>query len=439
MLIQFSVQNFRTFRDKVTLSMVASGYDTEDKEADNVIQLPEQKLRLLKSAVVYGANASGKTKLVEALAFMKKLVLESADEENRSQKVPEPFLLDVESESQSSEFEIIFMLDDVRYRYGFEVMGTEIIAEWLFHKPKDTEVEVFYRNEEGFEPHPKLADFRIGRKVAKEGMVQEQFLWLTAAAKWNDVISKKVIGWFRQVHPLSGVEERSYMGYTLNQLAAGGNMKDAINELVKAASIGLEEIIVNKLSVEDLPADLPASMRKRIIKEVSEEGHELIQDIAKYPRYDKGGNRVGMQDFDVDKHESSGTRKYLALSGPILDVLSEGSILIVDELDARLHPNLVCKIVGLFNSKEHNPKGAQLIFNTHDTNLLDSGHFRRDQIWFTEKDRYGAATLYALSDFKVRKDANWEKNYMQGRYGGLPYLGDFDRLTQMLAPHENEG
>jgi AAA15 family ATPase/GTPase len=145
--------------------------------------------------------------------------------------------------------------------------------------------------------------------------------------------------------------------------------------------------------------------------------------------------------LSIQKHESAGTQKFFSLTGPVLDVLESGHVLVMDELDSRLHPNLVCKLVALFNSKEHNPNNAQLLFNTHDTNLLAEGNFRRDQIWFTEKDRFGAATLFSLADFKgVRKQDNLEANYIRGKYGAIPYLGDFNLLPTLLpvAAHENE-
>lgn len=438
MLIQFSVRNFKSFREKATLSLVASGYDKTTREIENVTSLSHstKELRLLKSAVIYGANASGKTKLVEALYFMKQFVRSSADEQPNDKIKVEPFLLDTYSESESSEFEVIFIRDGIRYRYGFEILPQLIVAEWLFKKEKDTEIEVFYRNQQEFEFHGRIPEFKIGRKVAKDQMVKSTTLWLTAAAKWNDDLSKIIIKWFQKLHILSGLNDRSYMAYTLNQIKTG-KMRGAITNFVRAASIGLEEISIVNLGIEDLPDQLSNEIRERIIQEIINEEGYLVEDIATYRRYDKNGNRVANKDFKIDQHESAGTRKYLALSGPVLDVLANGSILIVDELDARLHPNLVCKIIELFNSKLHNPMSAQLIFNTHDTNLLNVGLLRRDQIWFTEKDRYGASILYSLNDYSPRKNENLEKNYLQGNYGGIPYLGNFEQLIKSTSSNEN--
>jgi AAA15 family ATPase/GTPase len=153
--------------------------------------------------------------------------------------------------------------------------------------------------------------------------------------------------------------------------------------------------------------------------------------LTTHKKYNEDKMAVEDVYFSMDVDESYGTKKFFALTGPVLDSLEKGQVLIVDELDSKLHPNLVCKIVSLFNSKEHNPKNAQLIFNTHDTNLLNSGLFRRDQIWFTEKNKYGEAKLFSLADFKsgeVRKNETFEENYIRGKYGGVPFLGFFDEL-----------
>lgn len=439
MLIQVSIRNFTAFKEKATLSLMASGYDKTTREEQNVTVLSHSTsmLRLLKSAVIYGANASGKTKFIEALNFMRELVRHSDSDKNEDQINIEPFLLDTSSEFESSEFEVIFIKEKIRYRYGFEVLPTHIVAEWLYKKAKDTEVEVFYRDEQEFEFHDRLSDFRIGRKVAKDGMVKNKTLWLTAAAKWNDTISGSVVEWFRNLHILSGPNDRGYMAYTLDQLKKG-KRAEAINNFVRAASIGLEKISVVNLGIDQISEDFPKEIRERIIQEIEKDESFLIEDIASYRRYDQNGKRVSNRDFSVDDHESAGTKKYLALAGPVLDVLTKGSILIVDELDARLHPNLVCKLIELFNSESHNPNSAQLIFNTHNTYLLNADLLRRDQIWFAEKDRYGASTLYSLNDYSPRKNENFEKNYILGKYGAIPFLGNFEDLIKPLAHNENE-
>jgi hypothetical protein len=168
-----------------------------------------------------------------------------------------------------------------------------------------------------------------------------------------------------------------------------------------------------------------------MIREMRDEKAEFILDVmTSHRKYDKNNHYIGDTNFSLDGEESSGTRKFFALTAPIISVLDHGMILIADELDAKLHPNLVCSLISLFNSSISNKNNAQLIFNTHDTNLLDSGLFRRDQIWFSQKDRYGASTVYSLAEFKsaVRKNEDFEKNYINGKYGAIPVLKDFHQL-----------
>jgi AAA15 family ATPase/GTPase len=218
--------------------------------------------------------------------------------------------------------------------------------------------------------------------------------------------------------------------------------KAKILDLLKAADLGIRDIKLQKLDIDKLPKDLPKEIRDKILREVNEEKAEYISDVlTTHKKYDAKGKPIDNVSFSLDDDESSGTRKYFALTGPILDVIENGYTLVIDELDSKLHPNLVCRIVSLFNSKELNPKNAQLIFNTHDTNLLSTGLFRRDQIWFTDKNKYGEAKLYSLADFKsdeVKKSESFEDNYIRGKYGAVPFLGFFENLNNILSQYENE-
>ena len=202
------------------------------------------------------------------------------------------------------------------------------------------------------------------------------------------------------------------------------------------ADLGIQDIKVREIkTTAELPADMPHDLKELLAEKMSNGGNFIFEDsMTVHKKYDRDGLSVGMEEFSLEDDESSGTQKYFALAGPILETLTSGDALFVDELESKLHPNLVAEILRLFHSKETNPNNAQLIFNTHDTNLLSSRMLRRDQIWFVEKDRYGASSLYSLADFKtdqVRKGDNFEKNYMEGRYGAIPNLNDFqDTLSQ---------
>jgi AAA15 family ATPase/GTPase len=441
MLVRFSVKNFKTFRDEAVLSLIASNYDKSTREDENVISIPKFNIRLLKSAVMYGASASGKTKLVEAMMFMQMFVIESSKDKQKDDLIGvEAFRLQDASQNEPTEFEVTFIENNEMFRYGFEVTRQKVVSEWLYYRPKTKEIELFYRDFQNFSSIHKT-NFKRGDSLIKDGMIRENALLLSVAAQFNDEIAGKVINWFNKFRGISGIEERSYMGFTIGRTEDSVHRKRILS-LLNAADLGIQDVFIKTLDVNRLPEEMPRDIKDFILKKVREDKDaKFMSDIITVHKiYNKNYKYVGNAEFSMDNDESSGTQQYFYLTGPILDTLEEGSILIIDEMGAKIHPNLVCKLISLFNSKEINAKNAQLIFNTHDTNLLKSGLFRRDQIWFTQKDRYGATSLYPLTDFEVRKDENFEDNYVEGRYGAIPYLGNFDAAVKPKLPrkYENE-
>lgn len=439
MLIQFSVRNFKTFKEKATLSMIASNYDKE-REAENILEDTKFNLRVLKSAVIYGANASGKSKFMEALTFMRRFAISSSRESQKGDEIGvEPYRLNDESDHEPSEFEVIFTHKNVMYRYGFEVDRNRVVSEWLYNKPNTKEVELFYRDFQKFETHPK--NFIKGAIGVKEGLVRDNALLLSLAAQLNDATAINVIEWFKNLKSLSGLREEGYQGYTMSRTKDPMH-KQKILELLNAADLGIQDIKLKLLDLEMLPKDMPKDLKDKLIKQSKEDNAEIFSDIlTSHKKYNRSKEFVGNINFSMDKDESSGTQKFFALTGPVLNVIENGYSLVVDELDSKLHPNLICKLVSLFNSKELNPNNAQLIFNTHDTNLLSSGLFRRDQVWFTEKDKFGEARLYSLADFKsdeVRKNDPFEDNYIRGKYGAVPFLESFEDLIHKNLSRQNE-
>ncbi len=438
MLLQFSIKNFRTFKEKATLSLIASNYDKDTRESENINFDEKFGFRLLKSAVIYGANASGKSKLLDAFTFMRRFILNSSKESQKGDKINvEPFRLSVETENEPSEFEIIFIHNEIMYRYGFEATKERIVSEWLFQKPKTKEIELFYRDKNKFETHERT--FSKGRAVIKEGLIRDNSLLISVAAQFNDPTSISLLNWFQELEIISGLNEHDFKNNTINKIK-DDKEKYKILEFLKAADLGIQDI-----SYEEYSSSFSDDMKKKF-KEIKEQmkdiDPEMFSDIStSHNVYDSNNKVVNKAKFSINSDESNGTKKFLYLSGTIIDILEKGGILIADELDSKLHPNLVCKIVTLFNSNTFNKKNAQLIFNTHDTNLLSSGLFRRDQIWFTDKNKYGEAKLYSLSDFKsdeVKKVEPFEDNYIHGKYGAIPYLGFFDTLKNTLSRHENE-
>ncbi len=433
MLVQFSVRNFKTFKEEAKLTLFASNSDKITREDENVFSAPKFDLRLLKSAVVYGANASGKSKLLDAAQFMKNFILKSSKESQEGESIDtDPFRLSTTTENKPSMFELIFFQGGDMFRYGFEVTRSKVVSEWLFYRPNTKEIEIFFREGQEFSTH--TTKFKKGSLFVKEKMVRSNALMLSVAAQFNDNLAKRVFNWLNNFHSLSGLKEQTYMGFSLLQ-ASEEKGRAKILELLKDADVGIDDIRAEIMKEEDLPVGMPDNLRLLLLGKMKEKDSFIFSDLVTiHAKYDETNTRVDVEEFKLTNEESSGTKKFFALSGPIIETLAKGEVLFVDELDSRIHPNLVCKIVELFNSATTNPKNAQLIFNTHDTQLLRSGLFRRDQIWFVEKDRYGAATLYPLSSFKTnegaRKTDNFEENYILGRYGGVPALGNFSNMFQ---------
>ena len=424
MLIEFTVGNFKSFRDKTTLSMIAANLTSEDSalDTDNVIPV-SKNLKLLKSAAVYGANASGKSNLGIALRFLRDFILNSASEAVTPARVGlEPFLLDHETHTQPSFFEIIFLVQGRQYRYGFEADRTQIVSEWLFHVPKTKEIALFIRD--GQEIKAK-SGFKEGKGL--ETKTRPEALFLSVAALFNESTSQKIKKWFVAFAVETGLQDDKFRAFTLNGLR-DPEVRDALVAFVRNLDLGVRDVTVSDLpTLEMLPQEWSEEVKNRAIGQLSQAIY--IAHYIKEPPETPDDVEV----FDLDTHESQGTRKLVSMAGPLYSILYHGHVLFVDELDARLHPLMTRRIIELFHSPLTNPHGAQLIFATHDTNLLDKTLFRRDQIWFAEKDRQGATHLASLAEYRVRSDAAFEKQYLEGRYGAIPFLGDLYRLPWAQA------
>lgn len=438
MLWQFKVKNYKTFKDESTLSLIASNYDKQTREDENVYFDSVFNVRVLKCAVVYGANASGKTNLLDAIAFMRGFVLKSSRGQLGDKTGVDPFRLNTVTEKQPSEFEVIFTSKNILYRYGFELSNDEVISEWLFFKPKSREIELFYRDGDKIDFHENY--FKKGRVVVNEGLLRNNALLISVAAQFNEEQAISIIEWFKNVRLVSSLRGYLYQRDTIDRTESPDGKKKII-ALLKDADLGIQDVEVEFMSEDKIPENYPLEYRKQLIKEIKEGKNRHITDILlSHRKFGENNEFVENVSFSLEKDESAGTQKYFNMLGPILNVIENGQVLVVDELDAQLHPKLVCRIISLFNSKDINKKNAQLIFNTHDTNLLKSNLFRRDQIWFTEKDKYSASNLYSLSDFSsetVRKDEAFERNYMKGKYGAVPYFESLDMLNEVFTAYES--
>jgi len=428
MLIQFTLKNYKCLKQEIKFSLIASNYDKNTRIKENTFVIEKFGLRLLKSAITYGANASGKTKLVEGAKTMKQIILNSSKEGQIDKPVGLiPFLLNTETEDTPTAFEVIFIHENELYRYGFEADNRTVHAEWLYHRPKTKETELFYRKYQDFELNKRK--FKVNDLIERD-RVRPNALLLSVAANWNEKLAVQIFDWLKGFNIFLGIEDTKYSAMKIDSEANRNNLIDFINK----ANLGIKNIDIKSnvkaYQVQDTiyATDNVGLVRESGLEDWADDEEYTISNIKTYhKKYDEKNLPVGEVEFSMENDESSGTKKYFALSAPILEILRKGEILFVDELTNKLHPNLAHQLIALFNSKETNPNNAQLIFTTHDTNFLSSGLFRRDQIWFIEKDRYGAASLYSLGDFKtdkVRKEDNFERNYLKGKYGAVPYLGE---------------
>jgi AAA15 family ATPase/GTPase len=429
MLIGFSVGNYRSFKDVVTLSMVAAeeANDNDELDKNNVFKV-NQQFSLLKSAAIYGANASGKSNLILAFNFMRRFVMNSAKLQITDKIDVEHFRLNTETVDKPSFFEIVFQLKNKTYRYGFEVTQKRVVSEWLFCTPRSRETKIFNRQGDKIEYSKNIEQGNILR-----GLTKKNTLFLSLAAQFNNSLAVEIVSWFSHLGVVSGLDVELLKAITLEHLSNRQDLIDDVTKLIKKLDLSIDnlEIESRKISSDSLLQDLPDVVRNIISHSSGEIKSATIKTTIRtyHPKYDSTGKMIELEIFDMDNHESDGTKKILALSAPILDTLQRGEVLVIDELDARLHPLMTRSIIELFNSQKTNPKNAQLIFTTHDINLLSHKFLRRDQIWFTEKNHQGATDLYSLVEFAdINNNDTFEKDYIQGRYGAIPFIGDLSTI-----------
>lgn len=420
MLTNFTVKNYRSFKLERTFSMEASSIK---EHKDSVIN--RGKYSLLPLAVFYGANSGGKSNLIKAISTMRSMVKHSV-RLNEGDTLPyDPFALDESSDSQPTLFEIQFINGEVLYRYGFEYNKTDIISEWLYEKRfGEQEYELFMRSRSIIEVSAK----RFPEGQGKEDLTNSNRLFLSLVAQLKGEKSNSIMGWFSQCNVLSGIDSDGYEVFTLKMFLEHLKGSDQAQEFFKTLQLGFTRFSVEKADIPNEALDgIPESIRLQLEKEIA--SGSVIEPKTTHNVYDENGLVIGERDFHKSEMESEGTKKVIEISGPIFDTLNKGKILVVDELDAKLHPLLTRNIVLLFMDPEINRHGAQLIFATHDTNLLDLEIVRRDQIWFAEKDKVESTDIYSLVEFKdeegkkVRNDRDIKRDYIRGRYGAIPFIG----------------
>lgn len=433
-LLSFRGENARSFRDEIEFSMLA----TAMSEKQYVREIPWREggspARILPVAGVFGANASGKTNLLKVMHDMRAHVLHSFRSGNPGGGLTrDPFLLDLESKSNPSAFEIEIVLHGIRHDYGFIVDDSRVLEEWAYHYPNGRAALLFHR--EGDNIHPGATG--RSRTKAVEELLRSNALYLSTAAAANHPLLLPLYLWFQRNMWMAAGESRPSRQALTTKMLDDEGQREAVLEFLWAADLGI--VGAQKLKIDPVIHERLQRAIRILIGTEGESEDELSPTIGELEGVELV-HRGADDDFVIPSDdESLGTMVWFGLAGPILKSLATGSLILVDELDASLHTELVERIVQLFQNPETNPNRAQLVFNSHDTNLLggidDPRLLGRDQIWFTEKSNVGNSRLYSLKDHNPRKREAVEKRYLDGHYGGKPIVisGGFDSAVELMT------
>ncbi|MDO3408507.1 ATP-binding protein [Saccharibacillus sp. CPCC 101409] len=410
MLLQFTFKNYKSFKDETTLDMIASSI--KEHESDVAVDAFDE--RVLKVVAIFGANASGKSNVFKAFEFMVEYVKKSLDKSESRALNAEPFAFSAQKESEPSSFEVIFSAGTDIFQYGFTLRSRKIHEEYLYKRDKNTKKEnyliLFYRTENGIE---ELSQELSSAKELLE-LLNEEVLTLTMLSNFKFEITKTVYQWFKQIsimdygEILSDRERipfRSSSENPLVQILLDVEKKKTLEQFIQAIDTGIEGL--DAVVFEGKDAD----------------NNQYYAIVASHKNIDDD-----KLTFSFINDESSGTRKLISLYVYLEQVLETGGVLFADELDAKLHPLLLRYLINMFHDPATNPNNAQLIFTTHDVFTLDKDNFRRDEIWFVDKDERGVSDLYSLAEYKqengmkTRNDASYGKDYILGKYNAIPNL-----------------
>lgn len=425
MLLEFNVTNYRSLRDTQVFSMAASTYFKEMDEQNTFDTDIKGLPKLLRSAVIYGPNASGKSNLLASLRFMQFMVRSSAKEIQEGEKLDvQPFLFDKSSKNNATEFEVIFIEGTVRYQYGFASNKARVVREWLIAYPEGRPQKWFEReydetsNEDIYTFGSKFLGGRLRQEWKRA--TRNNALFLSVAVQFNSEQLKPVFYWFQK--RLRIIPSHIFFlspGYTAS-ICETEEGRSKVLDFLNAADLSIADINIEKkvFSFEDLPDDMPMELKEQLRKKMKgEDALERLDCKFIHKNMETG------EDVPISiEEESDGTKNLFSFAGPWLDVIGSDKVLFVDEIDSSLHPLIVHQLVRLLHNSKSN---AQLVFTTHDTTILSHNVMRRDQVWFMEKDTNNASRLYSLSDFKVRKKESLENGYLQGRYGAIPFIKEF--------------
>ena len=399
MLLQFSCSNFKSIREKITFSFLASKDDTYEDELKIFLNH-----KVLKSAVVYGPNGSGKSNFLNSIGFMTGLIINSIN--NQPGDLIPQFGHKLNTEDVPTIFDVQFVKNDIRYAYGFSIKNKLVDEEYLYYFPKGRQVKIFERKNNDVKPGDKYkTSFELSLDVLKENR-----LFLSCTANYTNITEiEQAFLFFKEDIVIYNSNMNNWIEYSMRSIQENEENKKIFLNILNSLGTGIKDIDSKfektNIKVTDLPKDMPEVLKSVFVGEANRLNVKVIYD-----------------DFTTDlmTEESTGVQKLFEVICPIIDIINNGKILICDEIETSLHESIVWEIVSLFK-KARMDKFAQILFTTHDTSLLDSKLFRRDQIWFTELDSSRATDLYSLAEIKnVRKTENLRNGYMLGKYRAMP-------------------
>jgi len=431
MLLKFVLSNYRSFKDKATLDLEACSIK---EYAENVFysKCGSQPANILKSVALLGANSSGKSNFFKGFNLMRYLVINSSKETPLTKTYHiEPFRLSTETEHAPTLFECTMMIDNVVYRYGFKSDNKKVHAEWLYMIVKRREETVFIRTQNDYEIVKRFpTDFKNKLLMLTE-LTRSDALYISVLAQFNIEIAQHISKWFAKniVYAESNLDDA--INYT-TELLADPVYSLLLNEIIEKSDLGFTAI--------EKPADKqPEQKQSSKVLNGSTVHRSKIKLRANHTKYDAKNRPVESVFLVLSEDESSGVQKLIALLGPMIKVLLEGGTFWIDDFDAIIHPYIITMVMGLFNSDKYNKNGAQLVAISYNQQILKK--LRRDQIVFLNKDVYGASSLSALYIYNphVRSNAIFDKEYLQGLYGGVPHVSDISNLDPQLKTNKNGG
>lgn len=410
MLLQFSVENYTSIRDEITLSLVAgSGAEHRDR------LIKYKKERILPTAAIFGANAAGKTNIQRAMTAAIMFIRRSNELQiNNPIPLMVPFLLDQKHRNEPSNFDFIFTVGDTKYQYGFSANSTAVFEEYLYKFSSSWKSMIFERTNIDHYEFTKANESELNKYKDKN---TPNKLFLSTATSWNCELTREAYMWFAE--SIDTFDKFSFED--IDDIAkSGDSVKPFIKNLIGNADINIDDYFIETKRIEHktMPSELiPLGIN---FPENATVFEEQVNITTVHKVENENGTEKYAMPFDS---ESEGTKRLFMFGPKLKRALENGSIMMVDEMDSSFHPLLLDYLIEIFNDKNINKNGAQLIFNTHSLNNLSLDYFRRDQIYFVEKDASGSTELYSLDEFSARTSDDIKKKYLQGRYGALPNIG----------------